>query len=80
MKGRSVSWWLTLIAVVWVLALVTWVTLVVFDRPVEVPGGTAAAYATMLGIPAIVIGFYQWARSRRDADHDDIDDDAERKS
>lgn len=74
MRNRSVSWWLTLVAAVWVFALVTWVTLVVFDHPVDVSGGTAAAYATMLGIPAIVIGFYQWARSRKDDDEDDVDD------
>lgn len=53
---------LTLIASIWVMTLVTWITYKVFTNPVDIPGGTAAAYATALGLPAIVFGWFQWAR------------------
>ena len=37
----------------WALCLATVVTLKVFFDPVEIPGSTAAAYATFVGLPGI---------------------------
>jgi len=57
---------LTAGVVVYVLFIVGWVTYRVFgDNPPEVTGGTASAYAALIGLPPAVFGLYQWARSRR---------------
>jgi len=56
----------TLLLGVWITLLVTAVTVRIFWGPViEVPGGTAAAYASLLGLPPIVYGLFQWARSKK---------------
>lgn len=42
--------------IIWAAWLVTEVTLTVFsDKPPAVPSGTAAAYATLFGLPALII-------------------------
>lgn len=51
---------------IWITSLVTAVTVKVFWGPtIDVPGGTAAAYASLLGLPPIVYGLFQWARNKK---------------
>lgn len=58
--------WFTLLLGIWVTVLVTAVTVRLFWGPVtDIPGGTAAAYASLLGLPSIVYGLFQWARNRK---------------
>lgn len=57
---------LTLMSAVWVMCLVTWISYKVFTSPPDIPGGTAAAYATALGLPALVIGWFRWARGDKE--------------
>jgi len=53
---------ITSISLIWIFWLITWVTMQIFSKPVDIPMGTATAYASLLGIPAIVIGLYKWRR------------------
>lgn len=54
----------TLFLTAYVMGLVGWVTWIVFTNPPTIPGGTAAAYGSLLGLPAVAVGLYQWARKR----------------
>lgn len=52
---------LTALIVLWLLGLVTWVTLRVFgDNPPDIPGGTVTALATVYALPAIAVGLWKW--------------------
>lgn len=46
------------------VALIVAVTLKVFFDPVEIPTGTAAAFATFFGLPAITVGLLKWRSER----------------
>lgn len=49
------------LVIVWGLCLTTFVTVRVFsDAPPNVPTGTAAAFATVFGLPALAVGFWKW--------------------
>ena len=54
--------WLTFLAVVWALALVSWVTWRVFTDPPSIPVSTATVYGTLMGLPGIVWGWFVWVR------------------
>lgn len=51
---------LTVLVVLWAITLVTFVTIAVFTAPPDIPTGTAAALATVYGLPAVAIGLYKW--------------------
>lgn len=64
--GRGgLSYWLTVVAVIWGGALATYVTVAVFTDPPDVGIGTATAYATAVGIPSAAVAWYKWARRDR---------------
>jgi drug/metabolite transporter (DMT)-like permease len=50
--------------VFWAIALVTWITFMVFTDITLITTAVAAAYATTVGVLGTVIGFYQWSRAR----------------
>lgn len=53
----------TAVLLLWGTLGASWVTWRVFgDNPPDVPGGTAAAYATLFAVPPILVEFYKWAR------------------
>lgn len=52
---------ISLIITVYFLVIVGWVTYRVFGANVpEISGGTAAALATVYGLPALAIGLLKW--------------------
>ena len=62
-----VTRFLSIAGVVLFAGLTTAVTWRVFTAPVDVPMGTATAYATFIGGPLIAaLGFYKWARDKGD--------------
>jgi hypothetical protein len=56
---------LTYIVMLWAMAITTFVTVIMFTAPPDIPGGTASAYAAFLTGP-LVAGFalYKWAREK----------------
>lgn len=56
----------TTLMVVWMLALTTIITIKVFFDPVDIPTGTAAAFATLFALPGIAVGLYKWRQERED--------------
>lgn len=54
------------LVLVWAMTLMTVVTWVVFTDPPDIPVSTAAAYATVFGLPSVVFPFVQWLKDRRD--------------
>lgn len=54
------------LALMWTIALITFAVVVTFTDPPSITGGTATALATVVGILATVIGFYQWSRDKED--------------
>ncbi len=51
----------TILILVWVLGLVTWVTMQVFSAtPPVISMGTASAFSAILGLPAIAVGLWKW--------------------
>lgn len=50
----------SVLTIVWMMGLVTWVTWRVFGAPPDIPTATAAAYATVFGLPALAIGLWKW--------------------
>ncbi|MFT0140768.1 hypothetical protein ACEK07_46085 [Alcanivoracaceae bacterium MT1] len=56
----------SLLIVLWGIALTTWVTLRVFgDNPPDVPGGTATAFGTLFGLPTLAFGIWKWRREQK---------------
>ena len=55
---------LTLLVVLWAMAVVSFVTIVTFLNTPDIPTGTAAALATVYGLPAIAIGLYKWRNEK----------------
>jgi hypothetical protein len=56
---------LAVVVLLFVGCLVGWVTFRVFgDAPPDIPGGTAAAYGALLGLPAVGVALYKWAHGR----------------
>ncbi len=51
---------LTILVVVWGLALVTWVTYKMFEDPTSITMAATSAYATLFSIPAMVVGLWKW--------------------
>ena len=55
----------TALIVLWMLGLVTWVTLRVFgENPPDIPGSTATALGMVYGLPAIAVGLWKWRGGR----------------
>lgn len=54
------------LTLVWVIWLITVVVLLTWLRTPNIPAGTAAALATVVGILTVVIGFYQTSRNKED--------------
>lgn len=52
---------------VWIMGLITYTTLAVFDGG-EVSGGKAAAYATCVGMLSVILGIYFHKRHGEDGD------------
>lgn len=51
----------TLLVVLWTLALVSWVVWRVFSaEPPDIPLGTVTALGTVFGLPAIAVGLWKW--------------------
>ena len=58
---------LTILIVLWAIAVVSFVTIVTFLHTPNIPTGTAAALATVYGLPAVAVGLYKW-RSEKGKD------------
>ena len=58
------------LVLVWVIVLITAVVALTWIRTPDIPAGTAAALATVVGILTVVIGFYQWSRQQEDKQED----------
>ena len=63
----------TLLLVVWMLSIVTWVVWRVFgEAPPDVPSSTNAALGIVFGLPALAVGLWKWRGElitrKRDAD------------
>ena len=54
------------LVLLWACALITWVVVRTWINPPEISAGTAGALATVVGILATVVGFYQWHRKADD--------------
>lgn len=65
MKWLYEHWIITTLVVVVFLVLICAVTVKVFFDPVDVPNGTAAAFATFFGLPALVIGLVKWRSGKQ---------------
>lgn len=58
---------LALLLIVWVIGLITPVTLYLFiGLATEFNASVASAYAALLGIPTAVFGFVKWRLSKHD--------------
>ena len=55
---------LTSLIVVWAIGVVSFVTIVTFVYTPDIPTGTAAALATVYGLPAVAVGLYKWRSER----------------
>lgn len=54
---------LTVLLVIWVTAVVTWVVWRTFgDSPPDIPNGTVAALTAVTALPGVVYGLFQWVR------------------
>jgi len=51
------------IVILWSLGIVTFVTWAVFIDPPDIKGGTAAALATVYGLPALAVSLVKWRGS-----------------
>lgn len=52
--------------VLWAITLTTWATYQVFgETPPDIPAGTAAAYATLFGLPTLAVGLWKWRREQK---------------
>lgn len=52
---------IALLVVIWALSLVTWVTWRVFGiAPPVISAGTAAAFGSVIGLPALAVGLWKW--------------------
>lgn len=60
MKWIYEHWIITTIVLMTCLALIVAVTLKVFWDPPDIPAGTATAFGTFFGLPALVIGLLKW--------------------
>lgn len=61
------------LTLLWIIALVTWATLIVFTSLEQITAPVAAAYGSLVGLVTVVTGLYvnlraQDDRSKRDAD------------
>ena len=56
---------ITSLAILWGLSITTAVTLKVFFDPVEIPTGTATAFATFFALPPAIIGLIKWRREHK---------------
>jgi hypothetical protein len=52
--------------VVWCMCIITFVTLRLFADVTLISAAASAAYATLVGILGVVLGFYQWMRDKDD--------------
>ena len=52
------------VIIIWIVYLITRITYIVFSDMEAVTGAVASAYASLVGLLAVVIGFYQWSRER----------------
>lgn len=50
--------------VLWMVCLVSVITIKVFFAPVDIPAGTITAFGTVFGLPALVIGLWKWRNSK----------------
>jgi len=58
---------LSTVIVLWMIAIVSWVTYQVFADLSKITTQAAAAYATLFALPAIAVGVWQW-RNRAGSD------------
>ena len=56
----------TILIVVWAIALVTFATVKVFMLATVVDAALASCYAALLGLPTAAFGVYQWRMNRKD--------------
>ena len=57
--------------VLWSVVLITWVVVIVFTRPPDIPAGTVTALSLVVGMLGSVIGFYKWLRHKDDGVNQD---------
>ena len=50
----------SLLVVIWALGLTSFVTVVVFVDPPDIPAGTVSALGVVFGLPALAVGLWQW--------------------
>jgi putative flippase GtrA len=48
----------------WAATIITLATYAIFKEPTSITAASAAALATVTGILTVVIGFYQWDRTK----------------
>lgn len=48
----------------WAVALITWSVRYAFIYHPDIPPNTVLALGSVIGLLTVVIGFYQWSRSR----------------
>lgn len=56
----------SILLVIWMVALTSWVTYQVFADLKAITTQAAAAYGTLFGLPAIAIGLWKWRNSKDD--------------
>jgi len=57
--------------VLWAVILITWVTIRVFTSPPDISNGTAAAFASVVGLLGSSIAFYKWSRQKEEGHNDE---------
>lgn len=56
---------ITILVIIWCIAITTYVTIKVFsDSPPDIPMGTVTAYGTLLGLPALAVGLWKWRNDK----------------
>jgi len=56
---------MSMLIVLWLMSLVTAITLKVFFDPPDIPAGTVAAYGTVFGGVTIAVGVWKWRREQK---------------
>ena len=70
-KKMTPSTWLAIAWQVWLMIALSGVLIRSFgSAPPDIPPGTAAALATVFGLPVVVYELFKWARGRADARQD----------
>ena len=50
----------------WAISIITYATIAMFSDITKITAPSATAYASVTALLTVVIGFYQWSRSKDD--------------